>query len=811
MIASMRATKVTRVLWSPIERPLALESTQIDLTTARVLVLGEAGPERAATVNVLRARGARVSLGYPGLGSQSTHDSWLVDGEPPTIVVDFGLAPPFTLDDRTTWRRPLLRSIGALRACYDSWSTESDARKVFYLAVTYLGGTMGYPNSASTGAPAISQPLGGLWAGLAKTLHRELPNCNARVIDVDDHGIAALPQIIADEVGRPGTAEIGYSGGRRWTLTGSRAEVGTDIGGIAAGSQVLISGGGRGIGYKLACRLAERAGVRVVVTGRTAVEETVRWAEVSETELAAVEQQGWETRGARSVRDVRAERDRNRNVWELATNLRSAQDRGHDIEYRQCDFTRRGQVRKLIAEFPDLTVIIHNAGVDSPSRLPGKTDDDILRTVSTKIDGLTNLLTAVEEQDIDLKSMCIVGSLTGRLGGMVGQFDYAAANDGLARLGMWAGARADYPVSTMAWPTWDNVGLIANFAASLRYMTPLDIDEGLSHWEAELDARTSGEVTFVGHLGRAIDPGQAIGYRFPADLPDHASTAGRLFHLGDVERYRPGQLLVSWIDTSNGSDATFGELQVDGDPAVTPTALIERILGAVDWIIDPGLPEPALQRIDDLIVDYRELRNGGRYCRTIHLDREGEHIIITAVISRTLGGPPAVSMKMLFAVGDNIAHASLQSSGPPVDVTALDPPATVHWLGHIISMGEKSSSGILRGRDLAPADRWSVPYPTSPALSMAVIEALLSSAAAVDNNRVRTAHIARVDVVGPRPAHWSAQRIGPHWDVTHAHTGAHALRVTFSSSAAHPNIAPSTRGRDQSPRSHPADSTVSQQ
>ncbi|MEK8142913.1 hypothetical protein NKH18_14395 [Streptomyces sp. M10(2022)] len=81
-----------------------------------------------------------------------------------------------------------------------------------------------------------------------------------------------------------------------------------------------------------------------------------------------------------------------------------------------------------------------------------------------------------------------MGSLTGRLGGMVGQLEYAAANEGLARLGRWAGRQADFPVMTLAWPTWDRIGLISNFSATLRYMAAIDITDGLAKWQAELRA-----------------------------------------------------------------------------------------------------------------------------------------------------------------------------------------------------------------------------------------------------------------------------------------------------------------------------------
>src|SRR5262249_16897123 len=131
------------------------------------------------------------------------------------------------------------------------------------------------------------------------------------------------------------------------------------------------------------------------------------------------------------------------------------------IEYHECDITSSEAVDALIQKIgSSLSVVIHNAGVDAPLRLPTKSDASFLNTVRTKIAGFLNLFDAVRGKK--LKLFCNVGSLTGRWGGMVGEIDYAAANEGLSRLGMWAAGRVLFPVETICWPTWERLGMIKN-------------------------------------------------------------------------------------------------------------------------------------------------------------------------------------------------------------------------------------------------------------------------------------------------------------------------------------------------------------
>ncbi|NUQ96930.1 MAG: KR domain-containing protein [Streptomyces sp.] len=268
------------------------------------------------------------------------------------------------------------------------------------------------------------------------------------------------------------------------------------------------------------------------------------------------------------------------------------------IEYVPCDFTELGQVRTLPAREGDaLTGVVRNAGVDTAARLPKTTDDDILRTVATKIDSFVHPFG--ELADSRLKFFCNVGSLTGRLGGMVGQLEYAAANEALARLGRWADRRAAYPVMTLAWPTWDRTGLIANFSATRRYMAPLGVADGLAKWQAELLAGSAGEVTFVGPLGDAVDPGQATGHPVVPDLPGYAEVYPKIRHLGEATSYEPHARLVSRVRFDRDTTPALTDFLVDGAEAVPVSLLLENALRGAEWLVPPDFPELCLDCLED--------------------------------------------------------------------------------------------------------------------------------------------------------------------------------------------------------------------
>jgi NAD(P)-dependent dehydrogenase (short-subunit alcohol dehydrogenase family) len=714
----------TRMVWRPAALP-PLTGVTPGLSGMRVLLLARDDESAEPVERELTAHGARVrrctsATTAPGPG----------DG-PVDAIVDLTMggaaAEHDTTDLADAWREPLLRTVAALRGQYEDWSAETSARRLFYLAVTFLGGGMGHHPDDD-----LAQPLGGIWAGLAKTLHREFPNCNARVVDTALSAVADLPGIVASELGRPGEIEVGHREGRRLTLSPAARPVGPPALELGSDDCVLISGGGRGIGWELARTLAERHGTRVLVTGREPFpSEGEPWFGADEAELKAYEKRLWSDSGrGRPLPEIRRDIARTRRLWELAGNITAAQKRGLRVEYVQCDFTDPGQVRALLRrEGEALTGVVHNAGVDHAARLPKKSDDDILRTVGTKICSFVHLFG--ELAGSGLKFFCNVGSLTGRLGGMVGQLEYAAANEGLARLGRWADRRADFPVMTLAWPTWDRIGLIANFAATRRYMAPLGVADGLAKWQDELLAGSAGEITFVGPLGDAVDPGQATGYPVVPDLPGHSEVYPKIHHLGEVTSYEPHARLVSRVRFDRDTAPVLTDFLVDGAEAVPVSLLLENALRGAEWIVPPDFPELTVDCLEDIVVPLDLLKLDGPATvleREIRGAYDGRSWTVDARYRRPKGpgGQGAeAKVRIVYAPGDTRSPAPPRSGVTPM-TTWRSGPAQLRWRSSVVPRARwtRAERGGWEGevRPCAPGDLWATPAAPRTALAVSALE-----------------------------------------------------------------------------------------
>jgi NAD(P)-dependent dehydrogenase (short-subunit alcohol dehydrogenase family) len=697
---------VGRFTWRPVRRP-ALDPVPPDhLAGTRIALIGDDD----AVADTLLAHGAVL-----------VDDSAAADG-----IVD--LTPGFQ------------RTVTALRNQYDRWVVESDARRIFYVAVTRLGGGFGYRDLT-----ADSPPLAGLWTGLAKTLHHELPNLNTKVIDVDPS--TNLPDVLVRELYRWGPFEVGYRSGERHVIAPRRQDVAAPRITLDRTDVVLVSGGGRGIGFALAKSLAGEFGCRVVVTGRHPLpgdDET--WVELGDDDFKSY-QGALLVRGSTngSLAAVRAEATRMAQRREVATNLRAARREGRRIDYEVCDVTDAHQVSALLAKFgPELTGVVHNAGVDLATRLPKMSDEDVARTVSTKVDGFLNLFDAV--RDRRLKFLCAVGSMSGRLGGMVGQIAYAAANDGLAKLALWADREVDFPVMTLCWPTWERLGLITNFDAALRYMAAIGVDEGLRRWRDELLAAGGGEVTFLGSLGDALNPVQVRGFPLHTEVPGFTGVYPRIFHLGTPLRYVPGAELVSEVDFDPTDWPVLTDFEVAGVPAVPVSLLLENALATAVWV-HPGGDEPTVSAIADL---------------TVWLDRLGTGRLRRSSTRSTVDGRPVVDVR--FTADDTpvaqlrIAYDEVGS--PFVPRTADGTPAPdLRWHGAVLPVARWGDDGTASIREPRPADLWAVPLTPPLALPLAALENVVRSAVACDVLR-----IARITRHG-RPAEHSRIEVAGGWRV----------------------------------------------
>ncbi|MEU4538304.1 KR domain-containing protein [Streptosporangium sp. NPDC023825] len=739
-----RTTPVHRYVWEPAPAPPLPPCGPRHLAGRRIAVVGG-----------LDGTAERVAAGLAGLGAIPWQP-----GDPgvPDAVVDLTLAGPFDPTDAASWEKPLTRTLAVLRHCYDDWAAESDSHRLGYLAVTYQGGHMGY------GETAAHQPLGGIWAGLAKTLHREIPNVNARVVDVADPRQSDLPDIVARELYRWGLCEVGYVDGVRHTLAPRVREAPPATAAPGPRDVVLVCGGGVGIGYALATELARRHGCEVVVTGRRAAPEgTEEWLRL-DPEGFEEHRHDLMRRAARdgTLRETRKRLSRLARLRELARNLRAAAEEGLRVRYEPCDLGDPAAVSALVDSLgPRLTGVVYIAGVDRPARLPAKTDTDFLAGVSVKITGFLRVFDAV--RDRDLAFFCNAGSLTGRLGGMVGELDYAAGNEALARLGLWARRAGGFRVLTTCWPLWQELSASTNVDAALRYMTALDPAQGLDLWCREL-LSSSGEVTFLGRLGRELRPVQAGQFMIEQPLPGFDLAYGRIFHLGRPVDYRPPARLVARLRLDGEAVPALGDFLVDGRPALPVSLLMENALRSAEWTVPEQGPVLVPCELRDVRIDLRGLatdggelvldrecagaETGGRWSTSVVFRRPGDG----AVVARMAVGydPAGYDTQSVPAVPVTDDAQSVPVTGDATAATAGPVrgarPQGLDWRGTLIAAGgwRRDRDGTLSAEvpPCPPADLWIADLVPGNRLPVAAVENIVRAVATGPGRRLRIGRVA---------------------------------------------------------------------
>ncbi|MDY7015277.1 MAG: SDR family oxidoreductase, partial [Cyanobacteriota bacterium] len=266
---------------------------------------------------------------------------------------------------------------------------------------------------------------GGGGGGFVRTLHQEVPGLNTCIVDLPLDCPQAIDRILAEAKSARGYVEAHYDAAGRRTETvlrllpsdSSRAIVRN----LNAEDLLLVTGGGKGIAAESALSLARETGVRLALLGRSQPE--------SDTELAA--------------------------------NLERMTAAGIDFRYFPCDVTDGAAVRyaiaQLEAEFGPVTAILHGAGRNVPRLLASLDETDLQRTLAPKLQGLRNILAAIDPHQ--LKLLLAFGSIIARTG-LRGEADYALANEWLARLVERFGRQyPDCQCLTVEWSVWSGVGM----------------------------------------------------------------------------------------------------------------------------------------------------------------------------------------------------------------------------------------------------------------------------------------------------------------------------------------------------------------
>lgn len=265
-------------------------------------------------------------------------------------------------------------------------------------------------------------PYAGSIHGLTKVLASEYPQLNASCIDVDlsakstDSQIYKLAQMIEREVRQQSSQDVAIRYGQRYVRKMHRVLLpNSEMGNLREGGVYLILGGAGGIGLELSRYLCEKVRAKVVLIGRSALNES------------------------KKVRldEINAE--------------------AGEILYLRADITNYQEMQQTVtavkAKFGTINGVFHSAVVLKRDLLK-EMDEETFRTVlEPKTIGSIILYKVFENEPLDF--MFFFSSIQSFLGNS-GQGNYAAASCFEDAFASYINQEAVFPVKTINWGYWDS-------------------------------------------------------------------------------------------------------------------------------------------------------------------------------------------------------------------------------------------------------------------------------------------------------------------------------------------------------------------
>ena len=296
---------------------------------------------------------------------------------------------------------------------------------------------------AIAGADEIDAALAGYVKALARERGDELVKC---VELRPEEGAQALAQALFAEL-RSGSAapEVRWSKGARYEPDFAPAAEGQPLE-IGANDVVLVTGGTRGIGLKIAQALAAR-GAKVALAGRSAPAALPPGAVFAK--------------------------------WDVTRPAGSALD----------------EARAKLGRF---TVLVHAAGIAEDGAATDTSDESVERVLATKLGGFWGAVLATMQDP--LRSLLAISSWAGRFGN-AGQTSYAAANSALSHaVAALPRKRPDVRAVSLELPPWEGTAMVnsipplARAALQEQGVPFIDDNAGLAAVSAALGRGWTGPI-----------------------------------------------------------------------------------------------------------------------------------------------------------------------------------------------------------------------------------------------------------------------------------------------------------------------------
>ncbi|WP_162834295.1 type I polyketide synthase [Amycolatopsis circi] len=337
---------------------------------------------------------------------------------------------------------------------------------------------------------------------------------------------------------------------------------------------LLVSGGGKGIGYECAHELASATGLTLAVLGRSHPETD---------EL-------------------------------LQSNLDRLRAAGIRVAYEAADVGDPDAVvlavEKLTAETGPVTALLHASGINEPARFADLTPDRIRAHLRPKVTGLRALLAAVPPESLRL--LVTFGSVIGSAG-MAGECHYALAN-GLLRAEARRLAR-ELPscrVLDIGWSAWSGAGMAERMGAAQTLArtgaTPIPVEEGTELFLCLLRTPSMpADVSVHGRLGEE-------------------SPAGTGRFLQRIRAGHPGVELVADATLSLRADPWLDGHRVDGAALLPAVVGLEAMAQAASTVAGRALTTACDVRFDRPVI----IPDTGEHVVRVCALREGD--VVTTVL-----------------------------------------------------------------------------------------------------------------------------------------------------------------------------------
>ena len=433
-------------------------------------------------------------------------------------------------------------------------------------------------------------PLAGLFTGFIKSAAMEMPDCLTYAVLTSARDAAtAIAQTTAESTAAHQLPVTIYDGDRRSVLTIRQEDTpleGDALSRLGPDSVVLATGGARGITAEVLKAVAARYRPTIYIIGTLDLEaaaelpsrpdfirdESARHPDLTVAETLARYER---LQAAQAARETLAE-------------LRRLAGEGR-VRYLRADVrdaeSVRAAVEAALGEAGRLDLVLHAAGINRSSLIPGKRFEDYRAVRDIKVLGHRNLRSALAGR---MPAMwCNFSSLAG-VTGQVGEVDYAAGNDYLACASQFATRVLGEDEFAIGWSLWTSVGLGANpvTAAFLErggVYTGMDTSEGIHHFLRELHLPLHApSIVFMGEAEKTA----LLDYRPGAMLPEAPKREEDGFFLDrEVMRSRDAVEFERVFHLER--DAYLAEHVVDGHPTL-PGTFVTEIAAEAAMTLAPG-------------------------------------------------------------------------------------------------------------------------------------------------------------------------------------------------------------------------------